>query len=179
MLWICSSHTFCHFWFLWPLCSTSVQVYLSLKSTTAGLLPQYTPTQKSIREKLKWLQQIRDHTRKALCEENQDLLCLFLCHLFVASFQNNFSSNARTNIDTAELNFPLWILLWWGLGSFWDALVHTEIHVFVFLRKSSWCACARWSNAHAYKQQLVWNKTIPWEIIKHLYIHEHKLFLHM
>ena len=56
------------------------------KDPTAGLDPQCTHTKNQFPEKTEGLRQIRDHVRKALDEENPDLLCLFLCDPFLTSF---------------------------------------------------------------------------------------------
>ena len=67
---------------------------------------------------------MQGHGRKAFGEENSDTLCLFLCDPFSISFQNNFSNNVRTKIDTAESDSPRrTTLLCQGLRSFCGALV--------------------------------------------------------
>ena len=66
------------------------------------------------------LQQIPDHVRKDLSEENPDLrerFCMprFHLHLF---FQNNFLNNVQTKILPAESDLPRQTLLRRGLRSF-------------------------------------------------------------
>ena len=58
-------------------------------------------------------------------------------------FQNNVQNNAQTKIVPAESDSSRQTFLCRGLRSFWGASVWWWIDFIVFLRKSSWYACAR------------------------------------